>query len=286
MFKTQETKGCGSMKKRKWLVIFLLCAVVICTVLISAFFLFNKVWVCNSIDSRYLNVAEQDGNTYMQLKHSEAYAVDMENKAFEMLTPMGTYDSLFGQDDQNVFEYEYFAGNYRGNTPEGYESVIGQIERNKPEKGGCVVYAGGYAKDGVLVGYVQVYNDTRGISGSYAVEEIDHSYAFTYNAERNEFTVDCKLDDVVIVALHEDAVVYWKDRAFYKYNMKSGEESLLVEDKGYDAGLTQYSSSGVISNSEFCIIHMTCSGSYTEQEYVYVYDWSEDNFFELKQAEK
>lgn len=241
----------------------------------------SNIWICNSIDAKYLCVLEKDDGIYTKLQYSNVYAIDFESKTFTLED--NDEIGVFGgdQNDSNAFDLSMFAGEYEYTVPVGYEGVISHIEGCELDSDSSVVDACGYLKDGLLFGFVRVYKDTRGVYGNYSIEEIDHSLVFTYNAEKDKFTVEHCIDDIVIVAVSDDTVIYWKDKAYYCYNFKAQEETYLINDEAYDSGLTQYSSSGGYFNSEFCIIHMTKSTSIKDTDYIYVYEWSSGNFFEL-----
>ena len=89
------------------------------------------------------------------------------------------------------------------------------------------------------------------------------------------------LDDVVIVAVQDDLVIYWEDRDYYSYDLTTQVKTHLVEDKAYDSGITQWSSSGVYSNDDMCVIQMIDGGANKDTYYMFVYDWARGDFFEL-----
>lgn len=248
-------------------------------VLVLALSSCSNIWVCNSIDTGYLCILEKDGETHIKSNYSNVYSIDLENKTFALVDDSETKTSWFEQEDPNAFEFSMFAEEYGYTVPTGYEGVLSYIEECKLDNDSSVVDACGYLRDGLLFGFVRVYKDTRGVYGNYSIEEIDHSLVFTYNPETDKFTVEYKLDNVVIVAVFEDTVIYWKDKAYYKYNLKTQQETYLIDDKAYDSGLNQLSTAGVYLNSEICVIHIHMMSKDTD--YLYVYDWSNDNFFEL-----
>ena len=276
--KPNNTKGSGGMKKQ----ISVLLLFAICVLLFSSC---SKMIVCNSIDTSFLNIAEKDGEMYIQSQFDDVYSIDFENKKYVLVDDSDTRFSWFEEDPPNAFKIWFHQGGaYQYTIPEGYEGVTSYVEGCELENDGSVVDACGYVKDGLLVGFVQVYADMRTVYANYAIEEIDHSLIFTYNVENDEFTVVHRLDGVVVVAVYEDTIIYWKDKAYYKYDLKSQSEIYLIEDKAYDAGFSQLSSSGVYFNSEFCIIHMTKGKTKDNVNYMYVYNWSNGDFFELTQG--
>ena len=265
---------------KKQISVFLLFA--ICVLLLSSC---SKMIVCNSIDTSFLNIAEKDGEMYIQSQFDDVYSIDFENKKYVLVDDSDTRFSWFEEDPPNAFKIRFHQGGaYQYTIPEGYEGVTSYVEGCELENDSSVVDACGYVKDGLLVGFVQVYADMRTVYANYAVEEIDHSLIFTYNVENDEFTVVHRLDGVVVVAVYEDTIIYWKDKAYYKYDLKSQSEMYLIEDKAYDAGFSRLSSSGVYFNSEFCIIHMTKGKTKENVNYMYVYNWSNGDFFELTQG--
>ena len=262
---------------KKWLLALLLCA-------IPAFTLSScALVVCNSVETGYLNVTEQDGETYIEYKFSDVYSIDLEEKTFALVDNSEAKRIRFEDSESDAFKGSFSGGGYSYIIPDGFDSIVPHIEACALEGAGSIVDACGYLQDENLVGFVQVYEDVRTVYGNYALEEIDHSLVFVYDAESDTFTVEHRIEDVAIVAMHEDTVIYWKDRAYYKYDLQTQEETYLTDDKAYDAGLTQHSTSGVYSNSDICVMHMTKSIWDNETDYMYVYDWSEDDFFELYQ---
>lgn len=241
--------------------------------------------VCNDIETSFLNITEKEGKTYIRSHYSNVYSIDLENKKYALADDSESRFSWFEEDAPRAFKIRFHnSGEYQYTVPEGFEGVIPHVEGCELDNGGSVIDACGYVKDGIIVGFVQVYKDMRTIYANYAIEEIDHSLLFIYDAQSNKFTVTHKLDGVVIVAFYEDTVIYWRDRAYYKCDLKSQTETYLVDDKGYDAGFTQLSDSGVYFNSELCIIHITKRDLFRENvDYMYVYNWSNGDFFELMQ---
>ena len=256
----------------------------ICVLLFSSC---SEAEVHNGIDASFLNSMEKEGETYIQSQYGFIYSIDFENKTYALEDGSETSSSWFEEDNPDAFEIRLHpGGGYIYTIPEGYRDAISYVEGCKLESDRSVIAACGYAKDGILTGFIQVYKDTRTIYANYAIEEIDHSLIFTYDAENDKFTVTHKLDGVVIVAANEDIVICWKDRAYYKYDLKAQAETYLIEDQAYDAGLSQLSSSGVYSDSEICVLHMskrTMSGG-GDVDYMYVYNWSNGDFFELTQG--
>ena len=218
--------------------------------------------VANHMTTGYLCTAELDGSMYMLSRFSKVYKIDFENK--------------------NELKYDFFAGEHSGKIPEGYEGIIGHLEKCKLESDTSVIDACGYANDGILTGFVQVYYDTSGKYGAYAIEKISHSIAFSYNADTNEFSIVKKFDGVVIVAFANSTVIYWKNKAYYSYDLTTNEEKYLVEDKAYDGGLNQTSTPAVFSNEEICVLHLVKGKAKENIEYMYVFDFETGESFELE----
>ena len=171
----------------------------ICVLLFSSC---SKMIVCNSIDTSFLNIAEKDGEMYIQSQFDDVYSIDFENKKYVLVDDSDTRFSWFEEDPPNAFKIWFHQGGaYQYTIPEGYEGVTSYVEGCELENDSSVVDACGYVKDGLLVGFVQVYADMRTVYANYAIEEIDHSLIFTYNVENDEFTVVHRLDGVVVVAV-------------------------------------------------------------------------------------
>ena len=126
------------------------------------------------------------------------------------------------------------------------------------------------------------YHDTSGVYGNYAIEKISHSIAFSYNADTDEFSVIEKIEGVVIVAFADSTVIYWKDKAYYSYDLTTNVEKYLVEDKAYDSGLNQTSTPAVFSNEKICVLHLIKGKTSENIEYMYVFNFETGEFFELE----
>lgn len=239
--------------------------------------------VSNYITTGGLYTAEIDGSMYIQSSFSQIYKVDMENKTFSLVENSELND--FGWKAENELKYQYFAGEYQTTIPDGYDGVAKYIEGCELDNKNSVVDACGYVTDGILTGFIQVYKDTSGVHGNYAIEKIAHSIFFSYSAETDEFSSIKKFDDVVAVAFQGDVAIYWKDKAYYAYDLETDKETYLVEDKAYDSGISQLSTPAVFFNEEMCIFHLVKGKTNENIEYMYVYDFSIDEFFDLKQQE-
>lgn len=259
-------------------------ALLLCTICILPLSSCSNTIVCNNIDTSFLNFTEKEGKTYIQSQFDYVYSIDFESKKYALVDDSESRFSWFEGNAPKAFKIWFHqGGEYQYTIPEGFEGVIPYVEGCELDNDRSVIDACGYVKDGILVGFVQVYKDMRTIYANYAIEEIDHSLIFIYDAENNKFAITHKLDGVVIVAFYEDAVIYWRDRAYYKCDLKTRTETYFVDDKAYDDGFRQLSTSGVYFNSEFCIIHMTKEKSNEDVNYMYVYNWSNGDFFELMQ---
>ena len=236
--------------------------------------------VANHMTTGCLCTTELDGSTYMLSRFSKVYKIDFENQTFSLAKNPDFDETLF--DNKNELKYDFFAGEHGGKIPEGYESIIGYLEKCKLENDTSVIDACGYANDGILTGFVQVYRDTSGIYGNYAIEKISHSILFSYNANIDEFSIIKSFDGVVIVAYSNSTVIYWKDKAYYSYDLTTSEEKYLVKDKAYDGGLYQTSTPAVFSNEEICVLHLVKGKIKENIEYMYVFNFETGEFFELE----
>lgn len=236
--------------------------------------------VANHMTTDYLHTTEIDGSMYMLSRFSKIYKIDLENKTFSLAQDPDFDKALF--DNKNGLKYEFFAGEYSAKIPDGYDNVINHLNKCKIENDTSVIDACGYVTDGILTGFVQVYYDTSGIYGNYAIEKISHSIAFSYNVDTDEFSVVEKFDGVVIVAFSDNTVIYWKDKAYYSYNLSTNEEKYLVEDKAYDNGLNQASTPAVFSNEELCVFHLVKGKTSENIEHMYVFNFETGEFFELE----
>ena len=236
--------------------------------------------VANHMTTGYLCTAEVDGSTYMLSNFSKVYNIDFENRTFSLVE-----DSDFNKgilNSKNKFKYEFFAGEYSARIPTGCDGIIDHLNTFKFEKAGSVIDACGYVNNSILTGFVQVYNDVSGAYGNYAVENIYYSAAFSYNADTDEFSVIKKIDGVAIVAYTDNTIIYWKNQAYYSYDLTTNEENYLVEDKAYDSGFTQLSTPAVFSNEEMCVLHLVKGLEDENIEYMYVFNFETTEFFELK----
>ena len=235
----------------------------------------------NYMETGYLYTTERDGSTYLLSRFARIYNIDLVDKTFSVVK-----NDLITEDDfisQNEFKYRFFAGEYFATPiPDGYEGVVKHIDKCCNDETTSVVSATGYVKDQILIGFVQVYNDTSGAYGNYAIENISYSIAFLYNADTDGFSVIKRFDDTVIVAFTDNTVIYWKDKAYYSYDLISNTENYLVEDKAYDAGLVQQSEPTVLANDEICVLHLPKSKMNKKTEYMYVYCFETNDFFELE----
>ena len=236
--------------------------------------------VANHMTTGYLRTTELDGSMYMLSRFSKIYKIDLENKIFSLAQDRDFDEALF--DNKNELKYEFFAGDYNAKIPDGYDNVIGHLKNCRLENDASVIDATGYVTDGFLTGFVQVYHDTYVVYGNYAMEKIAHSIAFSYNVDTDEFSVVEKIDGAVIVAFSDGTVIYWKDKAYYSYDLTTNEEKYLVEDKAYDNGLNQTSTPAVFSNEEICVLHLVKGKANENIEYMYVFNFETGEFFELE----
>ena len=239
---------------------------------------------CNYIETGYLQSAEVDGMLYFQSQYDEDYQLDLKNKTFSRVESDDSVLPSYEGDD--LLAYKMFAGEYEATIPAGYEAVARPIEACELDNGSSVVDAYGFVQEGILTGFVRVYKDMRTIYGNYAIEEIDHSILFSYDANSDAFSIIKRLENVVVVAFSNDMVIYWKNKAYYAYDLKTDAETYLVEDKAYDGGMNQQSSPCVFANETMCVFHLVKGGLSENKEYMYVFDFESGEFFELKMVEE
>lgn len=238
---------------------------------------------CNYIETGYLQSAEVDGMLYFQSQYDEDYQLDLKNKTFSRVESDDSVLPSYEGDD--LLAYKMFAGEYEATIPAGYEAIARSIEACELDNGSSVVDACGLVQEGILTGFVRVYKDMRTIAGNYAIEEIDHSILFSYDADSDAFSIIKCLEGVVVVAFSKDTVIYWKNKAYYAYDLKTDAERYLVEDKAYDSGMSQQSSPFVFSNETMCVFHLVKGELSKDKEYMYVFDFESGEFFELKMVE-
>ena len=236
--------------------------------------------VANHMTTGYLCATKLDGSIYMLSRFSKVYKIDFENRTFSLAQDPNFDENIF--DNKNELKYEFFAGEYNAKIPNGYDNIIDHLEKCKLENDTSVIDACGYVNDGILTGFVQVYHDTSGKYDTYAIEKISHSRAFSYNADTNEFSIVKNFDGVVIVAYSNNTVIYWKNKAYYSYDLTTSEEKYLVKDKAYDSGLNQTSTPAVFSNEEICVFHLVKGKTKENIEYMYIFNFETGEFFELE----
>ncbi len=253
-----------------------------------------RIVLTNDIPSGYMHLIKHEGKTYVGSESLMTHYLDFENKTYttigneaENIKINGdeTLKSILEQKDKNIFYCTVFAAEQVYQIPEGYEKIASHIEGCLSKKS-PYVEAMGFISDGKMSGFVQFYKDLHG-RGRTSVEEIEKSILFSYNAENDEFTILHTIDDVVIIAFHEDTVIYWKDKAFekkafYKYNVKSGEETYLIEHESYDAATPQWSRTNVCFNNDFCIIRQHARNLEEDREYMHIYNWSDETLIKFE----
>lgn len=235
--------------------------------------------VSNSIDIEPLSVAKIGDKAYIKSKYSYVYCLDFDNKTFARASE--GFDKTHDWSTENYLEYELFAGEYTSTVPEGYSGIASHVLDCRLDEESSVVYAYGCVESSALFGYVQVYKEASGVHGNYAVEKISHSVLFEYDLETAEFEIVDKIYGAVVVAVHNNTAIYWKNEAYYQYDILKKTETLLTEDKAYDSGLQQQSWTAVLFNQEYCVIHFNKSKGSRETEYMFVYDFATENFYEL-----
>ena len=250
-----------------------LCLLVLIILIVS---LVSCDMVANHITIGYLSTI--DGTVCIE-HFQNVYKLDIENKTYSQVSYDFFAETAF--DDENELKYDYFAGEYGGQIPLGYEGVAEHIENCELDSETSMVEACGYVGDGVLNGLVQVYKDGSGVYGNYAMEKIDHSLIFTYDADTDDFSVIKIFEDVVVLAFSEQTVIYWKNKAYYAYDLNTSYETYLIDDKAYDGGLQQQSSPSVFFDEKICVFHLVKAKFHRDVEYMYVFDFESNEFFEL-----
>ena len=255
-------------------------SVLITIVMLMIFSSCNEI-TYNNISVDCLNSVEQNGKHFIQSKFSYVYSLDMEKRVFSRVPNEEIVKLNLEWESEPFFEAEFFAGEYQNNIPDGFEGVVRHIESFDDNDEESIYYAYGYLNDDVLVGFVQVYSEAAGLYGNYAIEYIEYSLIFEYQARTDAFVIKDKMEGAVIVAVRDNIAIYWKNEAYYSYDRANGTVTYLVDDKAYDSGLQQHSWGQVLSNDEHCIIHLNKVNGNDDNEYMYVYDFATHIFYEL-----
>ena len=236
----------------------------------------------NFITTGYLSVFELEDSLYIKSQYLYLYKIDIDDKTFEFVDDSSLEESLI--DKSLGFKYEFFAGEYFSTLPEDCEGIETHINKYMTDNDFSSIDASGYVKDNVLLGFIQVYKGTAGQYNNFKVENISHSIIFSYDIEKDEFSILENFDDIVIVAFSNDTIIYWDDKAYYAYDLINDRTSFLVEDKAYDSGLSQLSLGSVFYNENICVIHLIKGEINIDDdvEYMYLFDFTTQEFVELQ----
>ena len=236
--------------------------------------------LANHMRTMPLIFMEHDGQTYF-LTYDGNRQIDLASKTIAKVEIYELPDLDEQKETVRFLEFEEWLAHYNTLENEALQKHLQACELKN--RNNSIVYARGYWKDDILTGFVQVYKMPALGRATYAVEEIDHSLLFTYDASTDTFTVTKKIKGAVVVAFDKDTAIYWKQRAYYAYSLQTDEETYLVQDKAYDPGPSSYSIPMIYFNEDMCLFYLYSrpSNLENEKEYVYVFDFADDSFFEL-----
>lgn len=236
----------------------------------------------NKVDILPLDLFELDGKIYMLTSEyfHKYYQLDFENKTYSLPKDDDLVEFDTEQTTENAYRYYHTRGRY---VSGGYESLEAHLEGCELDNEYSIVNAYGYWHEGVLTGFVQVYKSGTLARSDYDIAKIDHSLFFTYDAGTDTFSVIQKVKNAAIVAFGQDTLIYWKNKAYYAYHMGTGEESFLVQDKSFVRDLDRGSYNGeVYYSADMCVIRLRSEDpEFNKYEYMYVYDFAENEFYEL-----
>lgn len=221
--------------------------------------------------------------------YSHGYEISLTEKTYRAVTAEEREN--YPYDDALPLGVETFGGGtaprYVIEVPAGFEGVIPYIEAQEIDgNDSSVVDTYGIVSGDVLTGWVNVYKDTIGYlsgGGNYGAEEIDHAITFTYNATSGEFNVTNTIDDALIVSFYGDAVLYWKKKSYYSYNMASATETFLVKDKAYDSGIQHQSQGYIRTNGKLVLFEFYKAKLWSDATYFYIYDYADNSFYQLEE---
>ena len=236
----------------------------------------------NFIDVEPLCLSELDGETYfLSIYTGENYKLDFANKTISRIEN----DALPAFEEEvktkNAFEFEHFHGEYELIENEALVNHLKSFV-SAEDKSDLLVYAFGYWQEEILVGFVQVYNGYARSCSGYDLANLDHSLLFTYDSITDTFTVTKEISGVAVVASAQETVIYWKNRAYYAYDLKTDTEIYLIEDKAFDSGITNYATPYVYFNDDMCILHLIKDKQKEDKVFYYVFNFETNEFFELK----
>ena len=233
----------------------------------------------NSIHIAPLYLTELNGEQYFLSDNwYKNYKIDFECKTISLVENDELSKLNEEKNAENAFVFQQFHGSY--NDIEN-DALKAHLEACELTNGHSLVNAFGYWQEEILVGFVQVYEKYAKTCSGYDTKNIDHSLLFSYDANSDTFSVIKEVEDVVMVAFDLDTVIYWKDKAYYAYDLQTEEETYLVEDKAYDGGTSSWSTPVIYFNEEMCLLHLVKGELKGDKEYTYIFDFETNEFFEL-----
>ena len=230
--------------------------------------------ITNAITVLPLRLEEQDGEACF-FSGGWKYRLDLENLTYEKVERSTDLSDQELLESKNAFVFKSFHGSYNESE---YEALNLHLENCEMEAEDSIVYAFGYWNEAVLTGFVQVYSHSGRSCSGYDIDNVDHSLLFTYDATTDAFTVLETLEGVVVVALSQNTVIYWKGINYYAYDLDTKEEVFLGEDRAYDKGMKNHSSPVIYYNGELCVLHLVKEYN---KECIYIYNFETKAFLEL-----
>ena len=225
----------------------------------------------NEIPVHSVYFVESNGISYLVTsQYGKWLDIDFENKTFSFASEDIVNTAIEG--DKNSF---FFTSDWDSHIDiDGYEALDNHIMSCAIDDY-SIIDAHGKIRDNVMVGFIRVYKRGVGLYvGNTSVADVVYSYIYSYSPERGDFIIEHTLNDVAIIAFEGESVIYWRDRAFYLYNLNTKEEKYLVEHKSYDGGGTNYSTTEAIYDSERCYVLMKKGYSNRDDIYLFVYEWN------------
>ena len=232
----------------------------------------------NFIEVEPLCLSELGGKTYFLSDYTNVnYKLDLVNNTITRAEneDLPTFEEA---KPENAFKYEQFHGEYGSDADEALAQHLMPFELTENDS---LVYAFGYWQEEILVGAVQVYDGYARSCSGYDLANLDHSVLFTYNSITDTFTVTREFIGAAVVAFAQETVIYWKNRAYYAYDLMSETEVYLTDDKAFDSGITNYATPYVYFNGEMCIFYLIKDFS-RENVFFYAYSFETNDFVELK----
>ena len=262
-------KGGGCMKK-------LICLFL--TIFVLMISLTSCSLIINFVDVEPLCLVELEEEIYfLSFYVDENYKIDFANKT--IFKTQNDALPIFENEKKtkNSFEFEQFHGEYNSIENKTLENHLKSFENSE---GDSLVYAFGYWQEKILVGFIQVYNGYARSCSGYDLANLDHSLFFTYDSITDTFTAKKKIESAAIVAFSQETIIYWKDQAYYSYDMQTDTEVYLIEDKAFDKGPTNYAMPCIYFNGDMCIFHLI-KDKEDGKVFYSAFDFETDELFEL-----